>query len=33
LEKTASKSLVKLPRGYIRDSGLLCHLKGVRNLE
>ena len=33
LEKTASKSLVKMPRGYIRDSGLLCHLKGVRNLE
>jgi predicted AAA+ superfamily ATPase len=33
LEKTASKSLVKMPRGYIRDSGLLCHLKGVRNME
>ena len=33
LEKTASKSLVKMPRGYIRDSGLLCHLKGVRTLE
>jgi hypothetical protein len=33
LEKTASKSLVKMPRGYVRDSGLLCHLKGIRTLE
>lgn len=33
LEKTASKSLVKMPRGYIRDSGLLCHLKGIRTLD
>lgn len=33
LEKTVSKSLVKMPRGYIRDSGLLCHLKGIRTLD
>lgn len=33
LEKTVSKSLIKMPRGYIRDSGLLCHLKGVRTLD
>lgn len=33
LEKSASKSLVKLPRGYLRDSGLLCHLKGIGTVE
>jgi len=33
LEKTASKSMVKMPRGYIRDSGLLNHLKGTRTQE
>jgi predicted AAA+ superfamily ATPase len=33
LEKTISKSLVKMPRGYIRDSGLLHHLQGVRTID
>ncbi len=30
LERTASKSTVKMPRGYIRDSGLLHHLTRIR---
>ena len=33
LERTASKSLVKMPRGYLRDSGLLHHLVRVRDRE
>jgi predicted AAA+ superfamily ATPase len=33
LEKTVSKSMVKMPRGYIRDSGLLHHLARVRQKE
>ncbi len=33
LERTASKSLVKMPRGYLRDSGLLHHLARVRQKE
>ncbi|HKK17306.1 MAG TPA: DUF4143 domain-containing protein [Opitutales bacterium] len=33
LEKTRSKSLVKMPRGYLRDSGLLHHLLNVRTKE
>ena len=32
-ERTASKSVVKMPRGYLRDSGLLHHLLHVRRLE
>jgi len=33
LERTHSKSVVKMPRGYIRDSGLLHHLSGVRTRQ
>lgn len=33
LEKTVSKSVVKLPRGYMRDSGLLHHLKRIRHRD
>lgn len=33
LERTASKSVVKMPRGYVRDSGLLHHLLNVRCLD
>ncbi len=33
LERTVSKSLVKMPRGYLRDSGLLHHLVRVRQKE
>lgn len=33
LEKTVSKSIVKMPRGYLRDSGLLHHLNRVRTRE
>jgi len=33
LERTVSKSVVKMPRGYVRDSGLLHHLVRVREKE
>lgn len=33
LEHTVSKSVMKMPRGYIRDSGLLHHLQNVRTPE
>lgn len=33
LERTVSKSVVKMPRGYIRDSGLLHHITGVRSVD
>jgi predicted AAA+ superfamily ATPase len=33
LERTHSKSVVKMPRGYIRDSGLLHHLVGVHTRQ
>jgi len=33
LERTVSKSVVKMPRGYLRDSGLLHHLVNVRQME
>ena len=33
LEKTKSKSLVKMPKGYVRDSGLLHHLLDVRSAD
>lgn len=33
LERTVSKSIVKMPRGYIRDSGLLHDTVGVHSLE
>jgi predicted AAA+ superfamily ATPase len=33
LEKTVSKSIVRMPRGYLRDSGLLHHLTRVRSRE
>lgn len=33
LERTASKSVVKMSRGYLRDSGLLHHLMNVREVE
>ncbi len=33
LERTVSRSVVKMPRGYLRDSGLLHHLVNVRSLE
>jgi hypothetical protein len=33
LERTVSKSTVKMPRGYIRDSGLLHHMKNIRSVE
>ncbi len=33
LEPTHSKSIVKMPRGYLRDSGLLHHLTNVRDMD
>lgn len=33
LENTASKSIVKMARGYLRDSGLLFHLLRIRDTE
>ncbi|MEA3545272.1 MAG: AAA family ATPase [Thermodesulfobacteriota bacterium] len=33
LERTVSKSVVKMSRGYFRDSGLLHHLLNVREIE
>lgn len=33
LERTVSKSVVKMSRGYLRDSGLLHHLLNVREPE
>ncbi len=33
LERTVSKSVVKMSRGYLRDSGLLHHLLNVREVE
>lgn len=33
LEQTYSKSVVKMPRGYLRDSGLLHHLNNTRDLD
>jgi len=33
LERTVSKSVVKMSRGYLRDSGLLHHLLNVRQVE
>lgn len=33
LERTVSKSVVKMSRGYLRDSGLLHHLLNVRESE
>ena len=33
LERTVSKSVVKMPRGYIRDSGLLHHITSIRSEE
>jgi predicted AAA+ superfamily ATPase len=33
LENTASKSIVKMARGYLRDSGLLFHLLRIRDLD
>ncbi|MFA6172575.1 MAG: AAA family ATPase [Kiritimatiellales bacterium] len=33
LERTVSKSVVKMPRGYLRDSGLLHHLLNIRQTE
>ena len=33
LERTVSKSVVKMPRGYIRDSGLLHHMAAVRSVD
>jgi predicted AAA+ superfamily ATPase len=33
LESVNSKSIVKMPRGYIRDSGLLHHLVGISSVE
>jgi len=33
LERTHSKSVVKMPRGYLRDSGLLHHLTQVRGMD
>ncbi len=33
LERTVSKSVVKMSRGYLRDSGLLHHLLNVRDSE
>lgn len=32
-ERTRSKSIVKMPRGYIRDCGLLHHLLGIRTRD
>ncbi len=33
LERTVSKSVVKMPRGYIRDSGLLHHMNGIQTKD
>ena len=33
IERTRSKSMVKMPRGYLRDSGLLHHLIDVRSQQ
>lgn len=33
LKRTTSKSVVKMPRGFLRDSGLLHHLVRVRRLD
>lgn len=33
LERTTSKSLVKMPRGYLRDSGLLHHLARIHDKQ
>lgn len=33
LERTVSKSVMKMPRGYVRDSGLLHHLVNVRTVD
>ena len=33
LEKTVAKSVVKMPRGYIRDNGILHYLLRIRDLE
>lgn len=33
LERTVSKSVVKMPRGYVRDSGLLHHLLNIRAIK
>lgn len=33
LERTHSKSVVKMPRGYLRDSGLLHHLTHVQDMD
>ncbi|MDA3925047.1 MAG: ATP-binding protein [Kiritimatiellae bacterium] len=33
LERTVSKSVVKMARGYLRDSGLLHHLLRIRDLD
>lgn len=33
LKKTHSKSVVKMPRGYLRDSGLLHHLTHVQDID
>ena len=32
-EYSASKSVTRMPRGYLRDSGLLHHLRRVRDLD
>ncbi len=32
-EKNATTSIVKMPRGYMRDSGLLNHIVGVRSVQ
>lgn len=32
-EKSITKSITKMPKGYIRDSGLLHYLLGIPNLE
>jgi uncharacterized protein len=32
-ESSVAKSITKMPKGYIRDSGLLHYLLGVHNLE
>ncbi len=33
LEPSVSRSLVKMPRGYLRDSGLMHHLANIRSLD
>ncbi len=33
LERTVSKSVVKMPRGYIRDSGLLHQMNGLQTRD